>query len=39
MTRALAHEDTLSFGTLSCTVKIISSPALRAGAAGDHARR
>lgn len=38
MTRALAHEDTLSFGTLSCTVKIISSPALRAGAAGVHAQ-
>ncbi len=36
MTRALAHDDALSFGTLSCTVKIISSPALRAGAAGDR---
>ncbi len=34
MTRALAHDDTLSFGTLSCTVKIISSPVLRAGGQG-----
>jgi hypothetical protein len=38
MTRALAHDDTLSFGTLSCIVKIISSPVLRAGGPEADAR-